>query len=147
MENNIQSKGATFIALRPDGTMLMQLRDENCKMYPGEWTFPGGACDGDEDPLTAAVREAKEEYDLQLDEHSGELLMQYEAPYNNNLVEYVYMFPVTYEQSPVLREGADMKWMDLDEIKHVQVGFHKKEIVVPKLEAFLLRRQELKTTS
>jgi 8-oxo-dGTP pyrophosphatase MutT (NUDIX family) len=132
-----EKKGATFIAFRVDGTVLMQFRDNKTNHYPNVWTFPGGVSSDEEDPLDAAVREAYEEYELKLDKKKSLFLLSYQAPYDQNLTEYVYIFPVENNQKPVLKEGADMKWMSLEEINKAQVGFGKKEIILPKLKEFL----------
>ncbi len=42
---------------------------------------------------------------------------------------YVFICPIDHTQEPVLHEGADMKWMTLDEIKNIDIGFFQNDIV------------------
>ena len=48
-----------FIMLRQDNQVLLQLR-QNCS-FAGNWGFVGGHLDGNEQIVSAAIREAKEE--------------------------------------------------------------------------------------
>jgi len=49
--------------------VLMTLRSKHLKIHPGEMSFPGGRYeDEDEDLLSTAVRETKEEIGLELDD-------------------------------------------------------------------------------
>ena len=45
----------------PRGRVLMQERDEHAPVWPDMWCFPGGGPEGDEEPVTAALRELVEE--------------------------------------------------------------------------------------
>ncbi len=48
-----------FVMLRKDDKVLLQLR-KNCS-FAGNWGFVGGHLDGNEQIISAAIREAKEE--------------------------------------------------------------------------------------
>ncbi|MFH1182693.1 MAG: NUDIX domain-containing protein [Candidatus Moraniibacteriota bacterium] len=133
--------GSTFIIIKPDNTVLMQLRDENCKRFPNMWCFPGGVVDKNETPLEATVREAKEEYNLNIDKKDCTLLIKYQAPYDDNLMEYTYLCPLKGDQKPIMREGADMEWMDIDKIKSIKIGFGQ-DLVVNKLDNYLNEIQQ-----
>lgn len=130
--------GVTFIIIRPSGEMLMQLRDVYSKRYPNTWCFPGGTIEPGEDEIKTVVREIKEEYKLNIGTGNCKELMIYDLLYG--VSAKVFICTVYDEQNPVLHEGADMKWMMLDEIKKLPLGFEQEKII-PKLEGFL-RPQE-----
>jgi 8-oxo-dGTP pyrophosphatase MutT (NUDIX family) len=50
---------------RPDPTVILTLRPETMRKHPGQVSFPGGRIDpGDDGPIAAALREAREEIGL-----------------------------------------------------------------------------------
>jgi 8-oxo-dGTP pyrophosphatase MutT (NUDIX family) len=50
----------------PDGPDLLLIqRSQGLRLHPGQPAFPGGAIDGDEGPVAAALREAAEEVGLE----------------------------------------------------------------------------------
>ena len=53
-----------FIMLRKNNKVLLQLR-QNCS-FDGYWGFVGGHLDGNEQIVSAAIREAKEEVDIDI---------------------------------------------------------------------------------
>ncbi len=126
-------RGTTFIILRPDKTILMQLRDNNSKKYKNMWCFPGGVCDGTEKYINTAIREAKEEYELTLTKENCTLLKR---RLKLSALIYVYVCNIDDIQTPVLHEGADMKWMNIDEIKQLKLGF-RQSCIIPKLDKYL----------
>jgi 8-oxo-dGTP diphosphatase len=65
-ENNyLQDLGTVVLGTETsvvhDGKVLMHKRSKNKKRFPGWWVGPGGHIDENEDALTAAIREVKEE--------------------------------------------------------------------------------------
>lgn len=53
-------KAAGLMIVAPDGCALFLQRSQNGD-HAGEWCWPGGALEGDEEPLQAALRETREE--------------------------------------------------------------------------------------
>lgn len=129
-------KGTTFIIFRPNHTILMQLRDENSRLYPDMWCFPGGAADNGEDTIDTVIREAKEEFNLELEKESCKLIDVHLSVYDRSEMQYVYICEIASKQKPVLNEGAGMKWMTLSEIKKLKLGFGQ-NVVVPRLKNYL----------
>ncbi|TAL56942.1 MAG: NUDIX domain-containing protein [Bacteroidetes bacterium] len=125
---------ATFIIVRPSKEILMQLRDADSKRYQNSWCFPGGTVEPDEDEIKTIIREIKEEYELDMDAEDCKELMIHDLSYG--VSAKVFVCTPDADQNPVLHEGADMKWMKLDEIKKLQLGFEQEKII-PKLEEFL----------
>ena len=126
----------TVILTKPTGEILMQLRDDgNGKSieYPNMWCFFTGGMDAGESYLEAAVREMKEELELNLDPSKLKLLWTYTHDQTEN--DYVLVGMVSSDVKPVLHEGADMRWMKLDEIKETPLAFEK-DRVIPYIEAY-----------
>jgi len=132
-------KGITFIVVRPEGTILMQLRDAKSKHFPDAWCLPGGACNTGEKPIDAVLREAEEEYELKLNKHECRLVTVYEPNYDKSLTDYIFLCSIDATQRPVMHEGADMKWMSIEEVKNLELGFEQ-EAVITKLENALKQR-------
>lgn len=113
--------GVTFVIIRPSWEILMQLRDGNSK-------------ESSEDELKTVIREIEEEYGLIIDTKDCKELMVYELNYGVSAKVFICM--CDEDKKPVLHEGADMKWMRLDDIKKIKLGFEQEKII-PKLEKFL----------
>lgn len=98
------------------------------------WCFPGGTIEPNEDSLATVIREAKEEYNLEIRDTDCEKLMIYDLPYGISVE--VFLCRLQQNQNPTLNEGADMRWMEMDEIKNLQLGFGQ-EVILPRLKEFL----------
>lgn len=127
----MRNTGVIFALIR-DNKILMQQRDENCKKFPLMWCIPGGGCEEGENYERALLREVKEEYgiDLKLDQCTH--LMNYNTADNR-----VYVCKITDSQEPKLNEGLSMKWMTIDEVEKLHLGFHQ-EGIIPNLRKILL---------
>ncbi len=119
----MQKTGVIFALIR-DNKILMQQRDENCKKFPLMWCLPGGARDEGENYETTLLREIKEEYDLDLKLKRCTYLMDY-----HDGTDKVYVCKVNPDQEPKLKEGLAMKWMTVDEIEKLELGFHQEGII------------------
>ncbi len=117
-------KTGVIFALVRDNKILMQQRDGNCKRFPFMWCIPGGAREDNEDYEVTLIREIKEEYslDLSIDE----------CTYLTNSTEgldKLYICTVGKQQEPVLNEGLSMKWMNIEEIESLNLGFNQKDLI------------------
>ena len=131
--------GVTFILLRPSGEILMQLRDDGNGIsipYPDMWCFPGGGKDAGETYLSTTVREAREEYDMDINAGNFFLLTSYD--HDNMINDHVYICPVPQHCSPKLREGRDMQWKKLAVIKELPLAWEQHKIIMI-LEEYLER--------
>lgn len=117
-------KGVIFILTR-DNKFLMQQRDGNSKAFKFRWCFPGGGMDDGEDYAQTLEREVKEEYEVDIKAENCTLLMERSI----GRINHVYICPVDDSQEPVLKEGADMRWMTMGEIKTLNIGFYQHDIV------------------
>jgi 8-oxo-dGTP pyrophosphatase MutT (NUDIX family) len=57
-------EGAVMVIINDADEVLLLERPENVRWAPNQWGYPGGKIEPGEDPLTAAVRETKEETTL-----------------------------------------------------------------------------------
>tara|TARA_Y100000310_G_scaffold321475_1_gene379148 strand:- start:649 stop:1050 length:402 start_codon:yes stop_codon:yes gene_type:complete len=57
-------ESALVIIMRPDGRVLVLLRPSWIGWAPNTWAYPGGGIEEGETPLAAAIREVKEETNL-----------------------------------------------------------------------------------
>lgn len=119
----MKETGVIFALIR-DNKILMQQRDENCKKFPLMWCLPGGVRDKGEEYEVTLLREIKEEYDLDLKLEQCTYLMDY-----HNGADKVYVCKIDSTQEPKLKEGLAMKWMTIDEIEKLELGFHQERII------------------
>lgn len=122
--------GVVFVLVR-DNKVLLQQRDGNCKRFPFMWCLPGGGSEAGEAYEATLLREVKEEFDLDLKIEQCDFLMDYnDGPYPLK----VYLCKISVDQKPKLQEGLAMKWMTIDEIEKLELGFHQ-EGIIPVLKA------------
>jgi 8-oxo-dGTP diphosphatase len=127
--------GATVLLRRPDGTILMQLRDDGrgaAIPFPNMWNFPGGAAEPGEEPIDAAVREIAEEFEMKL--QPSELREIWSYTHAHAAIDHIFLCPVSADTVPILHEGAACAWLTLSEIAQLKLGFEGIKVV-----KFLLR--------
>jgi 8-oxo-dGTP diphosphatase len=132
---------ATVLLRRPDGRLLMQLRDDGAGKaipYPNVWNFPGGHVEPNETPLEAAIREIAEEFEIVLDPGNCVEVWKYE--HAHAAVDHIFLCRVSAETTPVLHEGAAWAWMTLQEIAGLDLGFEQEKIVAHVLARFERRQ-------
>lgn len=116
--------GVIFCLLR-GGKVLMQQRDGNCKKFPFMWCLPGGTREEhDKTYEETLLREIKEEYSLELSIEQCTQFMEY-----NDGADKVYLCNLGPNQEPVLKEGLAMRWMTIDEIERIELGFNQYGII------------------
>jgi 8-oxo-dGTP diphosphatase len=125
-----RTNAATVLLRRPDGRILMQLRDDGRGQkipYPNTWNFPGGTIEPHETPLVAAIRETNEEFEIRLTPADCREIWCY--THDHAAADHIFLCRVSADTTPVLREGADCAWMTLDEIATLDLGFDQAKIV------------------
>lgn len=106
------------------GKVLLQLRNKNMKEEPNLWDISvAGHISAGQDPDSAAVREAKEEIGLDIDQsklkrigvlESSRPVDGMKAPHNQFLYIYLYCLDETAELHYTDGEVKETRWVDFD---------------------------------
>jgi len=120
---------AVCIALRKDNKILLMKR-HNTGWEDGKYALAGGGVDGEEAVLQAAVREAKEELGITLNQNDLKVV---HVMHTKNEIEAVVFFVETknWHGEPKINEPHlcdDLQWFDFDNVP---------ENVTPPLKQFL----------
>lgn len=121
---------ATVLLRRPDGSILMQLRDDGRGVpipFPNMWNFPGGAVEPHETPLECAIREIAEEFKIQIDPAICHEIWRY--THEHAAIDHIFLCAVSADIEPILHEGAAWAWMKLDKIAELELGFEQAKIL------------------
>jgi len=108
------------ICICHDNHVLMLKRSQTKKAFPGWLTFPGGHIDEGEDPLTAAIREAKEETGLSLS--PTELQLKFVAMHHHidrDEQYVVFGFLAIIQNKPsnlVANDEGELHWIDRNDL-------------------------------
>ncbi|SCF10678.1 NUDIX hydrolase [Micromonospora chokoriensis] len=110
---------ALVLLVDPSGAVLLQHRDEDIEVSPGQWSLPGGHVEPDESPEEAAHRELLEETGLTADElhlvWSGP--RPYEPDFPHTVTVHVFQGATTARQEDViLGEGQAMVFVPRDQV-------------------------------
>jgi 8-oxo-dGTP pyrophosphatase MutT (NUDIX family) len=119
-------EGACVVLENSENKVLLQLR-ENIKgiSNPGKWSLFGGHINNGEKPIQAAIREIKEELDLDLNEKE---LSHYFTVRREK--ETIHIFKANIKKGLnelILKEGEDMRFFGHEELlntKNVAPGLH-----------------------
>lgn len=115
MDRKINAVGANLI--EKDGKILLvQEKLESCY---GKWNFPAGKLDMDEDILTCAVREAKEETGLDVEPKSLLAIYQYSRTLSANVILFTFKSDIIDGEIRIDDEVLDVHWFKIDEIKEM----------------------------
>ncbi len=136
--------GIMFILVAPSGQVLVQLRDDGQGKhirYPNTWAFPGGRKRNDESYIDAALREISEECGLRLRREDFRLLMRMDC---GTSLFRIHVFICNLRRDEVSKvkvfEGKDMRWVNVGELKDLDLGFCQEKIL-PYLEDYLRSRR------
>ena len=77
--------------------------------------------------MKTITREANEEYGVSLDKKDCKRIATYETSYGSTAV--VFMCQLAEKPDIVMNEGANFKWVTLEEIKDIDLGFEQDKII------------------
>ena len=102
--------------MRPDGTALLQHRDDKPEIrHPGLWVPPGGHAEPGETMLECARRELREETEYEASDL--QLLMTLDRTYDDGVKYQVSIFWCLYDevQTTVCHEGQELVFVKRSE--------------------------------
>ena len=105
-------KGSAVVILDDDNSILLLLRSGKSRWMPNKWGLPGGKVERGENSLGAAIREAKEETDLDLEPVD----MKHLEKFSNNFVDIFYASAYTGEVRTDF-EHEDFEWVTRADIE------------------------------
>ena len=120
MEEKEKFKAAMVVVLNEDSEVLLLKRSTDSNWMPKKWALPGGHIEKGESPKTAAVRETKEETNLDIDNvrnlKEKEQVMIYYSNSHSGTVE-------------IDSEHTDWAWVAYDDIINYDIAPGLKESV------------------
>ncbi len=126
MSNSIH--GSCVLLRNQAGEYLMQLRDGNPAIKdPLLWDFFGGAQESGEDILMCAVRELKEELNLQI--HIDELSLVTEIEESDRVHHLIHCSRLVEWGDFTVQEGAGCAFLNVDELMRVPLCPYVKKFI------------------
>ena len=102
-------------ALVVDGDSFIVIQEAE-KSVRGKWNIPGGHAEPDEDLFTSAIREVKEETNLDIKLEGLLGIYQHKSPNGNNVVKVVFTASaITFDLSFPEDEIMNAKWIEFDD--------------------------------
>jgi len=106
-------KGSVVLILDEQGRLLLLKRSMKSRWMPGKWGLPGGKIERGENAKGAAIRETKEETDLDLKAPD----VKHIARYSNKTVDFFYAKSYTGEVR-IDFEHDDFEWVARTDINY-----------------------------
>lgn len=128
--------GAGVIVIREDGAVLLQRRDNRSGVVnPGLWSFPGGAVQENETYTAAARRELQEESGYVAGTLFFVVEEEYERTDGERIVRHIYWTPFDQTQAIACHEGAEIRFVHLEELPAEKIVPGHKKIIQRALDA------------
>ena len=104
------------IALLYDDKLLMQLRDNKPGLFNANmWDFAGGGREGDETPQECAIREVREEFEIELNPEDFVWKKDYPAQKDPNQRAIFMVAEVSREDIENIRLNEGQEWKLFDQ--------------------------------
>ena len=102
-----------------EGKVLMHKRAENKEKFPGFWIGPGGHVDEEEDVLSTAIREVKEETGVDIGEKDIKLKVlafHHHSDRGEVWMEYLFRAVIPKSQKVISSKEGKSQWIDVDKM-------------------------------
>ena len=120
---------ATIITRTTAGTPQVLLVKRGYDPYHGYWSLPGGHIDRNETAEHAAVREVKEETNLDFTPTFVRYFDEIIPERNIHAVVIVFVGPGTGTVKPQPEEVTDISWFDLGTAQSLELAFYHNTIL------------------
>ena len=124
-------RGVIFLISNNENRFLLEQRDENSKLSKWSWVFPGGAKDEGEDTLQTVIREAKEEFDIDLKPNECKKIGTSVTHSGRGKNEIWHCRLKKIPKPLVISESAGAGWFTLQEIKKMDLGYKQTKLIFP----------------
>jgi len=128
--NNHEIAGVIFL-IKYKERFLLEQRDDNSDFSKWSWVFPGGKKEEGEDTLQTVLREAEEEFGIELQPGKCKKIETVFTHLGDKLNEIWQCEISTIKRPLVIGESAGMGWYSLEEIRTMRLGYHQTELVIP----------------
>lgn len=108
---------------------LLQHRTDDAPTYPGEFGIFGGEIEEGESPEIAVKRECMEELEYELRNPKLILKTVLDTKYGQRAV-YLFLEKYDTDKKLVLREGQNMKWVELKKVYNLKIVADVYDILV-----------------
>lgn len=113
-------KSASVALVAPDGRVLLVRRSASSRYGAGQWTFPGGKLDTNEEPRAAAVREVHEELGILLNSEALQQINVFHTYFQNDRTQpfdmYLFRYAVSNAERAAIclnEENQSFEWVSL----------------------------------
>ena len=122
--------GVGVMLQTPEGTYLLQERDNNASVHPGRIAPFGGGIEKEEDVLQCAKREMFEELNLNINNDDLESIKLFESRQESGMYIHMFLAKGIEKSKLVLNEGKDIVELSKEEaLQNSKVTDFTKEVL------------------
>lgn len=120
-------RGINFVVIREDGKFLIQKRDNKENIgCPGEYSFPGGRLNKNEETFNAVARECFEETKIIL----KEIKPLFYFTYRKNGILKINLFFVSFVKNPeVISSEGKFYWFTFKELESIKLAYYENKLL------------------
>lgn len=131
--SSFKIRGVNFVIINQKDEVLIQKRSLDAPISPGEYCFPGGGIEPNENPERAFIREVFEETGLRVKKFK--LICGFEYTLNGDK-KFNLFYLCRIKNQKVLSKEGEMIWFSFDKLESIKL-VHKENILIPIIRGFL----------